>query len=422
MLTLHPISARHFDSYVLNTSTRRLDVVRLTELTSSFFRPCGKLKKLFSKLNRVLTNVTTVKSTLEPVINPFWPTFATLTKSTLKAVKNPNNSYKAYFKDFPQLPQLPIDCSAIVKVYSSVHQPNFHSFCWRQDHLRFELQSDDPAVVSRVREVLRFWNAEAPPVSGDETQSLRPSLVSTVTLASDGYHFTGSQATEPVKLKDIAAVIRAAETDAAIAILNQTDHFLTVHGALLARDDDAVLVVGPSQSGKSTTSCALWAAGWQLLADDVTILHPTDATASPLLRRVSLRHPSRQLLGDAFWQRMTAASTCDPTPEGYVFHPDEIEGISRARSARLRAIIFLRRLGANDPGPGRLLPVIEAQALLALSPYTNVIRHGGMGEAMTRLAPLLNQVPCYDMGRGSLPDMVETIETLLTPEAAFERL
>jgi hypothetical protein len=174
-----------------------------------------------------------------------------------------------------------------------------------------------------------------------------------------------------------------------------------------------VLIVGPSESGKSTTSCALWAMGWQLLADDVSILYPDKVSAAPLLRRVSLRHPSRTLLGEEFWERMTAAVSCDPTSEGYVFHPDEIEGRSRARSARVRAIVFLRRRGAPDPGPAMVRPIVSAEALLALTPYTNVIRHGGMGEAMSQLGPLVSCVPSYDMGRGPLPEMVQTINSLV---------
>ncbi len=71
MLTLHPISASHPNSYVLNISTSGVDLVRLAKLTIRFFSPCGKLKKLFLKSNRVLTNLTLIISTLEAVKNNF---------------------------------------------------------------------------------------------------------------------------------------------------------------------------------------------------------------------------------------------------------------------------------------------------------------------------------------------------------------
>jgi len=222
---------------------------------------------------------------------------------------------------------------------------------------------------------------------------------------------------QPVHYDNLVTLMRAVETDAAMAVFNHPDVFVTAHGALLARGDDAILIAGPSHSGKSTTSCALWAAGWQLLADDVSLLDPAGTMATPLLRRVSLRHPSRALLGENFWNRMLGTTTCDPTPEGYVFHPDEIEGRSRARTVSLRAIVFLQRLGAPCVDPGHLLPMPAVTALLALAPYTNTIRHYGMGETMKRLEPLINRVPSFDFGRAPLDVMVGALDQLLNEVA-----
>lgn len=286
---------------------------------------------------------------------------------------------------------------------------------WNQAQLPFCLTADSAEVIGRARVIFRWWQMPA-----EDGVAPLPQVNQAVAECADGYHFNPSQPELTARAFSRAAdLMRALETDAALAILNHHQHFLTVHGALLARGNRAVLIVGPSQAGKSTTSCALWAAGWQLLADDVTILHPAARAASPLLRRVSLRHPSRALLGDDFWHKMTAAETCDPTPEGYVFHPDEIEGRSRARTVELAAVLFLKRLGAPAAAaPASLSPIAPVQALLALAPYTNCVRHGGMGEAMGRLGPLINAVPAYDLARGPLPDMIATIETLMPGEVA----
>lgn len=280
---------------------------------------------------------------------------------------------------------------------------------WNQGNQPFELSTNDADVAQCVEQVLRYW--VAPSLGGAATlPARRQQLIKT----PDGYlHGATHPELDNRLFTSLAPAIRSVETDAGMGILSLHRHFTTVHGALLAQGSHGILIVGPSHAGKSTLSCALWAAGWQLLADDVTLLNPATATATPLMRRVSLRMPSRALLGDVFWQRMLSATTCDETSEGYVFHPDELEGQSRARVATLRAIVFLNRRNAAPVGSACIAPVIPSQALLSLAPYTNTIRHTNLGETIQHLAPLVNAVPTYDMGRGDLPAMVATLDTLL---------
>jgi len=307
----------------------------------------------------------------------------------------------------------------------SAPSPISRIVCWRQHPFSFALSTDDDNISRRSEQIFGFW--QSPSGSGS---SIAQTFDMKVLRLKNGYQFHPTQGSyiqpelhssplpeaappAPIHCTDLATLMRAVETDAAMAVFNHPDVFVTAHGALLARGDDAILIAGPSHSGKSTTSCALWAAGWQLLADDVSLLNATASMATPLLRRVSLRHPSRALLGEDFWSRMLAATTCDATPEGYVFHPDEIEGRSRARTVSLRAIVFLQRLGAPCVDPGHLLPMPPVTALLALAPYTNTIRHYGMGETMKRLEPLINRVPGFDFGRAPLDVMVGALDRLL---------
>ncbi len=128
---------------------------------------------------------------------------------------------------------------------------------------------------------------------------------------------------------------------------------------------------------------------------------------------MSLREPSKALLGDDFWNRMVATPSCDKTSEGYVFHPDELTEQSRARSTPLNAIIFLARHGAPGLAPASASRIDSARALLALATYTNCLQHTDMGGAMRRLGPLLSSVPAYDLARGPLSDMIAKIEQLV---------
>ncbi len=49
---------------------------------------------------------------------------------------------------------------------------------------------------------------------------------------------------------------------------------IMVHGAVVSKNDEALLVVGKSGRGKSTAATAAMANGWDLLTDDLAVAHP----------------------------------------------------------------------------------------------------------------------------------------------------
>lgn len=273
--------------------------------------------------------------------------------------------------------------------------------------MQFSLNCNDPAVIERTRQVFRYWK-----LPSDKKPAIHRVLE--VQNSGDSYKVLGLDSDKFAIYKSVNSAVQGLEIETITDIANNCADFLTIHSALLARGDHAILLVGPSLAGKSTTSCALWHAGYQLLTDDLTILDPENQSAMPVLRRVSLRHPSRELLGEDFWNRMLAAETCDATSEGFIFHPDEIEGKSRARSVKLRAIVCLQRRAITPPPVSSPARISEIDALFALSPYTNIVRTDGLGVCMSRLSALVNTVPCYDMGRGTLPEMIDAIDNLLS--------
>ncbi len=204
-------------------------------------------------------------------------------------------------------------------------------------------------------------------------------------------------------------VVQVTEFQAIADLVSRHPHVLTLHAALLGRDDRGVLVVGPQESGKSTLATALWRQGWSLLGDDVAVINNAagvSAEAAP--RRVSLRSGSRPLLGEELWQRITSTPSFMPTAEGCLFHPAEIDGPPAVRQPRLVAVVFLARRGVQI-GPAEWRSINPAEALLSLAPYSNVVRQGGMAEAFEKLQPLANRVPAFDLGRGPLEDMIAAI-------------
>ncbi|MGE0680974.1 MAG: hypothetical protein AB7P69_08740, partial [Candidatus Binatia bacterium] len=178
-----------------------------------------------------------------------------------------------------------------------------------------------------------------------------------------------------------------------------------------AKNGSGVVLLGRGEAGKSTLACALWRQGWSLLCDDMSLIAMDRCVAKATPRRVSLRAPSRALLGEELWARMLASPSCAPTLEGYAFHPYEVDGKPQLQETRLVAAIFLDR-----PGSGAIPTVARklepARALLATLPYSNMARLYDFGEAIRRMRPFAATIPVYDLGRGPLAHMMKSVETV----------
>lgn len=210
----------------------------------------------------------------------------------------------------------------------------------------------------------------------------------------------------------IDRVIHVVEFAAIADLISRHPAATTLHAAVVARGHRGLLVVGPCESGKSTLATALWGRGWSFLGDDVAVIGDTGRAVRAAVRRVSLRFGSRPLVGDAVWARIAATPSFLETSEGCLFHPHEVDGTTEPGETEPAAIVFLARRGV-DIGPAELRRIDPATALVALAPYSSVVRQAGMGPALPRLQPLAEQVPAYDMGRGPLPRMLRVAEELL---------
>jgi hypothetical protein len=145
-----------------------------------------------------------------------------------------------------------------------------------------------------------------------------------------------------------------------------------------------------------------------LLGDDVALLDLGTGEARPAPRRVSMRHPSREQVGDELWTRITASPACEATSDGYLFHPSELDGV-KLQSTRLVACVFLARLG-RAPMTGILRPLPPAQAALAMLPYSNLIRRRDAGALIPDVGALAARLAAFDLQRASLADMVIAVE------------
>ena len=186
------------------------------------------------------------------------------------------------------------------------------------------------------------------------------------TVAAGDSHWTVDRAGHPTETirGDCNRVVTVLEFRGVQAILEEAPDVLTLHAALVSRDDRGLLILGPGQSGKSTLASALWRHGFDFLGDDLAIVDPDSRLGSAAPRRVSLRTPSRALLGESLWSRIVASPSHALTPEGCVFHPHEVDGHRPRASVSLVGCVFLSRRPGRHTGGG-VLAVPPGDAVLA---------------------------------------------------------
>jgi hypothetical protein len=274
------------------------------------------------------------------------------------------------------------------------------SIKWGSGAVCFELRSPDAEVIEEARRVFSRW--PAPPGGRVEGQW-------TIRRGDDGFIVDPRPepppgTTIPERL-DAGRAVTVVEYGAVWRIVENCPHILAFHAALLCRDGKAVAIVGPSEAGKSTLSTALWRSGWTFLGDDTTMV--SGVTAAPAPRRVSLRETSRPLVGEELWNEIKSSDGYRETLVGCVFHP--AQGNSIEREIDLSAVIFLRRNGAPVDASGPT-PLRDVDAALSLLPYTNLVRTLPFNEALAPIATLMSRVPAWDLPRGPLPEMIDSVE------------
>ena len=280
---------------------------------------------------------------------------------------------------------------------------------WGRGDWLFELCGPDE-VIARAEAVFGPWVSNSTATAGFQWQVRRSGDPQSGEYAlrevgpdrSDEAEFRGS----------CDRVLTQVEYSAIVKCFDNSQ-YLCLHGALLSKNGQGVVIVGPCESGKSTLSCALWRHGWSFLCDDATMIDGSEGWAYPTPRRVSLRPTSRDLLGDELWRQILMAPSCARTSKSFVFHPSDIDDQPPLTKAKVVAVVFLKRRGV-EIGEAELRRVNMATTLLSLLPYANYARHLEMGAALQRLQPVAASVPAFDLGRGDLSAMVDRMEALIS--------
>lgn len=180
-----------------------------------------------------------------------------------------------------------------------------------------------------------------------------------------------------------------------------------IHAGLVARDDLGILFAGKSGSGKSTSSLACVCAGFSYLSEDFIGLQRL--ADGPFL--------GHSLYNSVFLEARHLAQFSMLTP--YVTRGRPIEEKSAVilsqvfpqrlkRVVPIRVLLIPRVIGARA---AKIHPASKGQALLALGPSSLLQIPSRRIRGFSKLAQLVEQVPCYwlELGSdlGSIPRCVE---------------
>jgi hypothetical protein len=122
-----------------------------------------------------------------------------------------------------------------------------------------------------------------------------------------------------------------------------------LHSGAVARDGQAVLLVGSSGHGKTTLTLELMRRGWRFLSDDFAPIEPT-GTVRPFPRRVNVTDASLVLLGiqpPAGGMRLPGFGG----QSKWMLDPEELQPGCLGGSAMVRTVFLLGASAEADSGP-----------------------------------------------------------------------
>lgn len=188
-----------------------------------------------------------------------------------------------------------------------------------------------------------------------------------------------------------------------------------LHAAAAALDGRALLLLGKSGTGKSTTSAVLGASGWDVLSDDISILwDPQAPKVAPATTGICVWPDSRLALG-------LDDARCMPMP-GYPGKTRFVPGKERNTAlVPLHALVFLESGVAEAPS---LSPISGAEAMTRASHHRirfNPADPDGKEthEAFAALRAIASTTRCYRLAAprdyGMLPSVIELLRETLEP-------
>jgi hypothetical protein len=189
------------------------------------------------------------------------------------------------------------------------------------------------------------------------------------------------------------------------------DGWIYLHGAVVGRAGQAVLVVGGPGAGLTLLAMSVVAQGAWLLADGIVPLDPVDLLLAPFPKAIRLRREALSLLAI---DQAHPALTPFRTQQGAVEWRADPRALLGSRAARvpagIGAVVFLSP--TTRTGDPHLEPVKPEQAFLRLLGHLHQLPADpeATEKALTKLC---RQVPAYTLRAGSLAATAQLVHELL---------
>ena len=191
---------------------------------------------------------------------------------------------------------------------------------------------------------------------------------------------------------------------------------LILHSAVIERNGHAVIMPAPPGSGKSTLCAALVNRGWRLLSDELALISLQDMSITPLVRPVSLKNESIEIIKSYVPSCVFNRVTHD-TLKGTVTHmkvaPDHLRRMDE--KAPPRWIIFPRYVRHSA---AELTPYSKAQGMLELG--RNAFNYSILGRnGFETLSKVMSMSDCYQFRYSEFDEALSIFDSLATNATAI---
>ncbi len=189
---------------------------------------------------------------------------------------------------------------------------------------------------------------------------------------------------------------------------NHANEYLILHGAVIARDNQAVILPGFPGAGKSTLTCELMFNNWQLLSDELTLIN-SQSDLIPAPRAVSLKNESIDIIRQRHPEAVITTSAKD-TAKGTVAHvKPSLRSVQKAHeTCRPKAVVFPKYQAKHTLSSQSIDP---AEALVTLAEQGFNYHILGQ-EGFQRLVTTIEQCQCFYLTYSELDEAINWFEQL----------
>lgn len=192
-------------------------------------------------------------------------------------------------------------------------------------------------------------------------------------------------------------------------IYSHAHSFLIIHGAVLERSGQGLILPAPSGSGKSTLCAAMMNRGWRLLSDELILIDPISGLITPLGRPVSLKNRSIDVLRE-FSPQATITAPIHDTAKGSIAHmKPTMESVLRVDEAVLpRWIVFPCYTSGSATHLQQLEKADTFMRLIDNAFNYSILRERGF----ETVAAIVNRVDSFTAQYSDLEDVIRRIDCM----------